>query len=152
MRLVADLDKLDVDAHAIGVAEHASFQGVLDIQSVANFSDGLPGQSIGGSGSNHTESQGVEATEARNHFVGQTGAVIILLRVAAQIGEWYHYETDSFLQERARSDPMICSISDDENRCRGSQHHGYPLKPKRMRRNLNTGCRAIVPTNGNGRL
>ena len=92
--LVADLNELDVDAHTVAVTEDASFQGVLDFESVANLSDGLPGKRGRRSRRNHAEVLWVEVAEPSNHFVGQTGTEVVLLGVAAEIREGNDHETN----------------------------------------------------------
>src|SRR5215472_8926579 len=92
--LVAHLNQLDVDPHVVAIAAHAPFENVLDIKSAANLRDGLAGNCVRGGGCDHAEVLWVETAKPRNHFVGQAGAEVVLVRVAAEIRKGQHGELD----------------------------------------------------------
>src|SRR5690242_19180328 len=55
VRLIADLDELNVDAQLFAGALYVAFQHVFHVEDATNFRDGLSGNNLGGSRGNYAK-------------------------------------------------------------------------------------------------
>ncbi len=99
MRLVAPIDQLRVDAHAITLAADTAFHNVVDVQLFGDFPDRRravrrPVLHDGGPGDD-PERFRAESTDLADHLLGQALGEVRLRRAAAQVFEWQDRYQDS---------------------------------------------------------
>ncbi len=123
----------DINAHVVAVAAHAAFERILNIECAANLRERFPGKRIGRGGRNHAETMRVEAAKPRDHLVGQSGAEVVLLGIAAEILERQDHQADFFRRQNPWADPAVDAIPGEaQNRC-GSRGENGPLPFRRRR-------------------
>src|SRR5207245_5729015 len=133
VRLVADLNELDVDTHTVGVATHAAFQGIPDIECTANLRERFSGKRVGRGSRNHAEVRRVEAAKPRDHLVGQASAEVVLLWIAAEILERQDHEADFFWRQIPEVNPAVGAVRGEAQNRRGSRGENGPLPSPRPR-------------------
>src|SRR5258705_919597 len=94
MCLVGRLDEAGRDAHAVGLAQHASLKQVVRPEHLSDLARPARTafESAGRGTGNHTDAAAAEAPELQNHLLGESVAEVLLARIPAHVRKRKHGE------------------------------------------------------------
>src|SRR5260370_36460671 len=107
MRLIADLDELNVDANLIAGALNAAFEHITHIQDAAYFGDGFADDNFGRGRGDHAEVRGIELAECGTDDVGEPVRDVIGLGIAAEISERENSDANFLNRGNRRPKPAV---------------------------------------------
>ena len=107
MRLIADMNQLNVDANLMAGALYAAFEHIFYIEYAANLRNGLAGDNPRGGRGNHAEMRRIELADSCACIFREAESDVVRLGIAAHVSEREDRDEDFFLRRVDGPKPTV---------------------------------------------